>query len=391
MKKFISIALAFAITLAFVPVSFYTARVSAAGENGLVWAVAPNLNYDRIYYCPDCNLFGFTHDGDILNPKTGLVTRDRNIIGYGWVGHSIYWWEWLYDEAKGLYALYSIDLEEELHIYTRAEFLREQPYAAKRLSAFRRADTSKIKKTAMEWDEFAFAYDLSGAYIGEKYALGFGGNFVTGYIYDGYKMYANENAVAVSLNGKWGIVNKNGSITAPFVFDDILFIDGATAFAKYNGKYGILDLKKTKPTFAAIPTASKVIADGRNIAFDAYNIGGNNYFKLRDLAYVLNGTKKQFEIGWDGAKNAVTLTSGKPYTPDGSEMKGKGAGNQNATPTTARVYLDGAEIFLTAYNIGGSNYFKLRDIGQTLNFGVDWDAKTNTIIIDTGKVYTPEA
>jgi len=40
----------------------------------------------------------------------------------------------------------------------------------------------------------------------------------------------------------------------------------------------------------AIPTASTVLVDGQNIAFDAYNIDGNNYFKLRDIAYVINCT-----------------------------------------------------------------------------------------------------
>jgi hypothetical protein len=50
--------------------------------------------------------------------------------------------------------------------------------------------------------------------------------------------------------------------------------------------------------------------NGQSVAFNAYNIDGNNYFKLRDLAYALNGTEKQFEVGWDGAANAISLTSG---------------------------------------------------------------------------------
>ena len=40
--------------------------------------------------------------------------------------------------------------------------------------------------------------------------------------------------------------------------------------------------------------------------------------------------------------------------------------------------------------ISGNNYFKLRDIGQMFDFGVDWDSARNTIVIDTGKGYTPE-
>ncbi|MDR1574073.1 MAG: copper amine oxidase N-terminal domain-containing protein [Clostridiales Family XIII bacterium] len=140
----------------------------------------------------------------------------------------------------------------------------------------------------------------------------------------------------------------------------------------------------------AKPTASTVLVNGESVAFDAYNIAGNNYFKLRDFAYALDGTAKQFSVGWDGAANAISLAAGRPYEAVGGEMAGKGAGDQTAVPTTSKITLDGAEISLTAYNIDGNNYFKLRDIGQAFDFGVDWDGANNTIVIDTSKRYTPE-
>jgi hypothetical protein len=140
----------------------------------------------------------------------------------------------------------------------------------------------------------------------------------------------------------------------------------------------------------AKPTSSTVLVNDAQTSFDAYNINDNNYFKLRDLAYVLSGTPKQFEVGYDDATKAITLTSGQSYTAEGGEMEGGGAGNKAANPTSSKIYLDGAEISLTAYNIGGYNYFKLRDIGQAFNFGVDWDGASQTIAIDTGKGYTPD-
>ena len=136
----------------------------------------------------------------------------------------------------------------------------------------------------------------------------------------------------------------------------------------------------------ARPTASAVMVNGEDTAFDAYNIAGNNYFKLRDIAYVLSGTEKQFEIAYDAEKNAVMLTSGETYTPVGDEMAAGGDGGA-AAPATAEIYLDGEKIDLTAYNIGGYNYFKLRDLGQAINFGVDWDSSKNMIVIDTSRDY----
>ena len=140
----------------------------------------------------------------------------------------------------------------------------------------------------------------------------------------------------------------------------------------------------------ASPTASTVLVDGSIVSFDAYNINDFNYFKLRDLAYVLNGTAKQFEVGWDEAYDSITLTSGKSYTTVGGEMTSKGAGNKNAAPTMSKLYIDGKDAAFIAYNIEGNNYFKLRDIGAAFNFGVDWDDARNTIAIDTKKGYAPE-
>lgn len=144
----------------------------------------------------------------------------------------------------------------------------------------------------------------------------------------------------------------------------------------------------TSLALPASPTASTVLVNGQNTAFDAYNIGGANFFKLRDLAYVLSGTPKQFEVGWDGAANCITLTSGKAYTAVGNEMASAGGGEQTASPTTSKILKDGKEVSLTAYNINGANYFKLRDIGEAFDFGVDWDQATQTISIDTSKGYT---
>jgi len=142
--------------------------------------------------------------------------------------------------------------------------------------------------------------------------------------------------------------------------------------------------------FEAIPTTSTVLVNGENVAFDAYFINDNNYFKLRDLAYILNGTEKQFSIVWDGEANAISLTSGQLYIASGDEMKSKGDGVKTPIPTDSKILLDGAKVEFTAYNIENNNYFKLRDIGKVLNFSVEWDEDRDTIVIDTRKGYISE-
>ncbi len=140
----------------------------------------------------------------------------------------------------------------------------------------------------------------------------------------------------------------------------------------------------------ANPTSSKIIVNGKEVSFEAYSINGNNYFKLRDVAKVLSGTGKQFEVKWDGTKNVINLVSGSPYTVvDGELAVGDGKA-KTAVFNSSPIYKDGVQVSLTAYTINGNNYFKLRDIGQAFDFGVTWDGAANTIRIDTSTGYQSE-
>lgn len=140
--------------------------------------------------------------------------------------------------------------------------------------------------------------------------------------------------------------------------------------------------------FTAKPTSSSIYVDGKLTVFKAYTINGNNYFKLRDIAMVLRGTEKQFDVVYIPATNAIEMFSGKAYTSVGGEMAvPDGKTVTNATTTISKIYLDGTEVILTAFTISGNNYFKLRDIGALYDFGVTWDGTVNAIRIDSSKGY----
>jgi endoglucanase len=121
----------------------------------------------------------------------------------------------------------------------------------------------------------------------------------------------------------------------------------------------------------------------------AYNINGHNYFMLRDIAYVVRNSPAVFDVGWDASRNAIMLSTGIMYT-----LSREYAGNQpptvSASPSTALVYVNGNSADIRAYNIGGHNYFMLRDLGEILNFIVDFDANTNTVIIKAGGREEPD-
>ena len=61
-----------------------------------------------------------------------------------------------------------------------------------------------------------------------------------------------------------------------------------------------------------------------------------------------------------------------------------------AKPSTQTFYINGQQAPLTAYLIGGSNYVRLRDVGKAVDFGVIYDAATNSVYIDPSSPYIEE-
>ena len=130
---------------------------------------------------------------------------------------------------------------------------------------------------------------------------------------------------------------------------------------------------------APYASAANVVASPQNLSVDGvdadcdkYNIDGSNYFKLRDLAQLLSKTDSRFSVAFDAQSNAVTIVSGKEYIPVGGELARGQDQSKTAVVSKQSVLIDGKAVDgLSIYNIGGNNYFKLRDLGDALGFTVD--------------------
>ncbi len=61
-----------------------------------------------------------------------------------------------------------------------------------------------------------------------------------------------------------------------------------------------------------------------------------------------------------------------------------------AAPTSQTFYVNGQRVQFEAYEIHGNNFVKLRDIGQAVDFAVDYEGSTNSVHINSALPYQKE-
>jgi len=153
--------------------------------------------------------------------------------------------------------------------------------------------------------------------------------------------------------------------------------------------YGYVALLPTVPVKVTLSTVNLII-DNQDIGSNlpqAYNIDGSNYFKLRDLGALsewYENSIKKFNILWDGVKNSIKIISNSSYSHVGNELIAANKDvNLMAFRSTAQLYVNEMPVSISAYNINGNNYYKLRDVASIINVGVNYDGNTNTIRINS--------
>ena len=156
---------------------------------------------------------------------------------------------------------------------------------------------------------------------------------------------------------------------------------------KNKGSYIVIEKEKVE-NLKVSKSNQKIVLDGKETSLEGYLINGNNYFKLRDVAYILRDKEKNFDIKWNKDTREIDLYLDKGYKTVGGELKPMEAKKVKARETESKIYLDGERIRLKGYLIDGNNYFKLRDIGSFLDMGIGWDKVGNSVNINTDERYT---
>ena len=136
-------------------------------------------------------------------------------------------------------------------------------------------------------------------------------------------------------------------------------------------------------TLTATNSNAKLMVNGVETEISGYTVNDSNYYKIRDVAMILRTTAARFDVAWDESLSAIAISRGVKYTIVGGELSEENGTALNVEQNSAPVYVDGEEKEMLSYNINGSTYFKIRDIGDMVGFTVDWDGDAQAVIIRT--------
>jgi len=144
----------------------------------------------------------------------------------------------------------------------------------------------------------------------------------------------------------------------------------------------IVDKYKADNRIWAVPSTANVKVNSNEVHINAFTINNNNYFKLRDIAYILSKTKSAFNVGWNSEDKSITIdfADSQQYSGQGSYSKNENYISE-AVKSNSKVIVNGNEVSAEVYNINGNSYFKLRDIGEWVNAEIQWDKDTSSINI----------
>ena len=90
----------------------------------------------------------------------------------------------------------------------------------------------------------------------------------------------------------------------------------------------------------------------------------------------------------NNVKSTALILTGMVISTSLSPVASAAAEYFQAQRTAHPIYVDGRQVQLEAYAINGSNYVKLRDIGEAVGFEVYWDGAATQVLRD--KPYTGE-
>lgn len=194
-----------------------------------------------------------------------------------------------------------------------------------------------------------------------------------------YKLtLANNKLIATRINKS--DVSPYANITYVDKYSNNLLENG------YPNRNKILDFISSYDMvneISATRSVANLLVDGEHKTVTGYTVNDSNYFKVRDIAMLMRNTSAKFNVSWDSKLEAIMIETQTDYVSIGGELSGEIEQDMNVVENSTPIYVDGRRTAITAYNINGSSYFKIRDIADATGFDIQWDGGSQTINLIT--------
>jgi len=170
--------------------------------------------------------------------------------------------------------------------------------------------------------------------------------------------------------------------------------DSGLSYDEYFTRF--IDVEEKAIT--VLPKTNTVFVDNNSFNFNTYDIDGTSYYRIRDIAQILGGTKKKFEIYWDSENKSMhfhtgmeqhDLTDENPDEADHIAPANEISAESNleaivtAPPSPLKTYVNGEEACFIYYEADGYNYLSMEDISRILNLSVTIEPASGYIAINT--------
>lgn len=133
-------------------------------------------------------------------------------------------------------------------------------------------------------------------------------------------------------------------------------------------------------------SSQSVVLDGKDTGVKGYNINDNNYFKLRDIAALLDGKDAEFNVSYDNDRSAVMITSKSDYKKTDEDLVPLKDSKSEVKKSSHNVFVNGVRHSFKVYTIDGYNYFQLRELGRTIGFDVNFDEENNSVLLSSKSI-----
>ena len=137
---------------------------------------------------------------------------------------------------------------------------------------------------------------------------------------------------------------------------------------------------ETREKVTAIPVWQEVVFDGHDTVMMGYNIDGNNYFQLRDVAeqvtkYV-DSSKHHFYVYYESKSKSINIFTWMNYNvPENKQEYTIGTEPKEAVRSNAKLIINGtiADIDqVKGYVIDGYTFYKMRDLAKIADLDIEW-------------------